>query len=64
MAHVIEPPKPEDFEKIKCDDCRSLIGYVPSEVKSYSGRDMSGGPDGREWVVCPHCGEDITVRSW
>jgi hypothetical protein len=64
MAHVIEPPKPENFKKKRCPHCRSLIGYVPNDVKSYHGTDYGGGPDGREWVVCPGCGKDITLRTW
>ena len=66
MARVIEPPKPEDFEKVRCPHCRSLISYVPNEVQEYSGRDYSGGPDGRTWVVCPasSCGKQITLTSW
>jgi len=64
MAHVIEPPKPEDFKKVKCTHCRSLIGYVPNDVKRYDGTDYSGGADGHEWIVCPHCGKNIVLRSW
>ena len=64
MAHVIGKPKPEDFKKVKCRSCKHKIAYVPNEVQRYSGRDMSGGPDGREWIVCPQCGKDITLKSW
>ena len=64
MAHVIEPPKPEDFKRTRCGGCKSLIAYVPNEVQEYNGTDYSGGPDGRQWVVCPHCGKDITLKSW
>ena len=66
MTHVIEPPKPEDFKRVKCKSCLALIGYTPNEIKKYSGTDYGGGPDGREWIICPNsgCGKDITLKSW
>lgn len=44
--------------------CGAILTYTKSDVQSYSGRDYSGGSDGREWIVCPGCGSDITLRSW
>lgn len=64
MAHVIKPAGPEDHEQKKCPKCRATIAYLPTEIKRYSGRDYSGGPDGREWIICPNCSNDITLRAW
>lgn len=44
--------------------CGAIIEYTKNDVKSYSGTDYGGGSDGREWIVCPGCGGDITLRSW
>lgn len=64
MAHVISKPKPEDYNKVNCPNCRCKIAYLPREVNRYNGTDYSGGPDGREWITCPECGYDITLKSW
>lgn len=64
MAHVIGKPRPDDYKKVRCGSCKHKIAYVPKEVQRYEGRDYSGGPDGREWIICPQCGEDITLKSW
>lgn len=64
MAHVVGKPKPEDYKKVKCGNCKHKIAYLPIEVKSRHGTDYGGGPDGCEWIVCPQCGKQITLRSW
>lgn len=47
-----------------CRECGSLLSYLPADVKKYSGTDYGGDPDGREWIVCPNCGEDVILKSW
>ncbi len=67
MARVIElGPSPEVEKKIDCPNCGAKVGYVKNDVQERNGTDMSGGPDGREWIVCPNtaCGKTITIRSW
>lgn len=65
MARVIkEAPRKE--KKIVCEHCGRTIAYVKNDIKSYHGRDISGGPDGCEWIKCPgdKCKKDIILRSW
>mgnify|MGYP000598521541 CR=1 FL=1 len=65
MVQVIdEGPDPGVVKTTVCRGCGAKLAYVPNDVKAYRGRDISGGPDGREWVVCPACGKDVTLRSW
>lgn len=51
-------------KRTSCRSCGAALEYLPIEVKEYHGRDMSGGADGREWIVCPRCGREVTLRSW
>ncbi len=65
MARVLkEAPVVE--KKVVCEHCGRTIAYVKNEVKEYHGTDISGGPDGQEWIVCPanDCGLNIILRSW
>lgn len=65
MARVIKiEPSSEVAKQIVCRGCGATIEYVPNEVQSRSGTDYGGGPDGVEWVNCPNCGKQITIRSW
>lgn len=65
MVKIIDPgPDESVVKRAVCKSCGAKLEYVPNEVKHYDGRDYSGGPDGREWIVCPQCGKDVTLRSW
>ena len=55
---------PEMVKKTTCRHCAAQLEYTLNEVKKYEGKDYSGGSDGREWIVCPRCGSDVTLRSW
>jgi endogenous inhibitor of DNA gyrase (YacG/DUF329 family) len=63
MAKVIGRDE-QAVKQVTCRACAARVEYTESEVKRYEGTDMSGGPDGRDWIVCPNCGKDITLRSW
>jgi DNA-directed RNA polymerase subunit RPC12/RpoP len=51
-------------KRVSCKNCSAIILYVKNDVKSYSGTDYGGGPDGHEWVDCPNCGKKAIIRSW
>lgn len=62
MARVVKPPS--GHKRKKCEHCLATIEYAPNEVLERNGRDISGGPDGEKYVVCPNCGERIILESW
>lgn len=55
---------PSGHKRVKCPRCLVTIEYAPKDLRRHDGTDISGGPDGREWVVCPGCGGEATTRSW
>ena len=57
-------PPPEILKRVLCRNCGATLEYTEDVVKKYIGHDYSGGPDGKEWIVCPNCGKDVTIRSW
>ena len=57
-------PDPKVVKHTTCGGCGAQLEFVPNDVKSRSGTDYGGGPDGAEWVVCPDCGKDVIIRSW
>ncbi len=66
VSVIIQKPAPKDVvKKIVCRrGCGSTLGYIKKDIKSYHGTDAWGGPDGREWIVCPVCKEELTLNSW
>ena len=65
MVRVISAgPAPEVVKQVLCRNCGAVLEYTPHEVREYHGKDMSGGPDGQEWIDCPQCGKKVVLRSW
>jgi hypothetical protein len=65
MVKIIKKAPHKDVRKqIVCRECGATLEYVPNEVKSYHGTDISGGPDGCAWVNCPSCDKPAIIRSW
>lgn len=66
MTRIIKKaPKVSPVEKKKvCRHCGATIGYHENDIKTYSGTDYGGGPDGQTWVDCPSCGKQIILSSW
>lgn len=65
MPRIIKEA-PVKEKKIVCDHCGRTIAYVKKDIREYHGTDISGGPDGCSWIVCPgkDCGKDIILKSW
>ena len=55
---------PEVVKQATCHHCAARLEYTQSEVKRHDGRDYSGGADGREWIDCPRCSNEVVLRSW
>lgn len=65
MVKIIDPdPQPQIVKIIDCRSCGVKLSYVPYEVQKISGKDYGGGPDGKEFIICPNCGREVTIRSW
>lgn len=63
MPRIIKKGKRKEL-KVDCNECNSTIGYFKEDIKEYHGTDISGGPDGQTWIVCPHCKQNIILDSW
>lgn len=61
-------PRKEKVEgrRVRCDECDSLIEYLPEDVQRKDGVDYGGGPNGYERVKCPRsgCPGHGYIRSW
>lgn len=64
MARIVEEVPVVEKRAVCRDGCGKTVAYVPNDVHEYHGTDISGGPDGQEWVNCPGCRKKIIIRSW
>ncbi len=56
---------PTAIKRITHKDCGKIIEYVPNDVVNlWKGTDYGGGPAGADGFKCPHCGNDVVIRSW
>ena len=63
MAEIIGR-SPEAGKETSCTGCGALIRYYKNDIKEINGTDYTGGADGKEYVPCPSCGYEITIRAW
>lgn len=63
MAKIVKPP---EGKHVKCYACKATIEYLPEDVETHNGTDISGGPDGYERVKCPRlrCPGYGYISSW
>lgn len=55
----------QDFtKKVICHSCGYQLSYAVDDIHSRHGKDISGGPDGEEWISCSQCGKRVILRSW
>ena len=50
--------------KATCDNCTAIIEYVKSEVESRTYREYDGSSGGHEFIKCPNCKKEITLKAW
>jgi len=65
MVKVIKKDPSAVVKKRKvCEHCGATLEYVPNDVLERSGKDISGGPDGCKYIVCPNCGKTVILKRW
>lgn len=63
MPRIVKKAKRKEY-KVVCENCEYTIAYYKDEIKKYSGTDPWGYSESSEWIVCPHCKEDIVLKNW
>jgi uncharacterized protein with PIN domain len=51
-------------KQVRCPKCTRLLEYVGTDVQSKAYTDMSGCYDVSNWIVCPVCGDNVSVEAW
>lgn len=59
VGDCLDTPK-----RITCRTCAAILEYTLSDIKRIDSKDISGGPDGREWIDCPRCSHVVVIRAW
>lgn len=61
---IDERPAKSVVKRRICKNCGVKLEYTPNDIKEYHGTDIGGGPDGRTWIDCPKCENEIVLTSW
>lgn len=62
---IEEKPDPSVVKQVICRNCGVKLEYTPQDVKEgHRGRDISGGPDGNDYITCANCFGRVIVKSW
>jgi len=63
MAEILQGPV---LKIVKCNNCSSIIGYLPEDIERHDGKDYTGGADGYERVKCPRpkCPGHGYIKAW
>lgn len=65
MVKIVDHvPDRSVVKQIVCKNCGVKLEYLPIEVKSRSGTDYGGGPDGCTWIDCPKCEKTVIISRW
>lgn len=54
---------PEHVHKVTCPNCSSKLEYTLSEVTYSSVTDYGGGTDSYNYIICPVCNPDGTLKG-
>lgn len=61
---VINPePDSSVVKKKVCNNCGATLEYVPADVQHRDTTDYTGGSGFIEWIVCPNCKVEVTVKA-
>ena len=65
MVKIIdeEPHKSVVKEKV-CKNCGCTLSYTPLDVKENTGYNERDGYWGHQWIVCPKCSKNVTIKAW
>lgn len=64
MRVIKKEPDPKVEKEIICRrGCGATIGYLPNDV-CIRATMHQGDSGGVEFINCPNCGKEITIRSW
>ena len=63
MPRLIEIDKCQE-KRVTHKDCGAVIGYYENELQTCSYTDYGGGSNTDYFIICPHCGEKVVVKSY
>jgi hypothetical protein len=62
---IIDPnPDKSVVKEVVCRNCGVKLEYTPSDVQQTYKLDYTGGRDDIDYIVCPKCTKNITLRVW
>ena len=51
-------------KEVVCRNCGALLSYVPADINRRVVSDYAGGKDEVNFIRCPPCGAEVTVKRY
>jgi DNA-directed RNA polymerase subunit RPC12/RpoP len=61
---VSKQPHHSVVKETVCRNCGSVLQYVPRDIKQRTVSDYLGDRDIINYIECPECNEQVTVRGY
>lgn len=61
---VEDKPDPKVVREVVCKQCGVKLEYLPIDILQGKHYDYGGGCDAVEYIKCPKCQADITLRTF
>ena len=63
MVDIIDPtPDPSVRKEVVCRHCGVRLSYIPRDIKVKRYTDIDGCSDAYNYIECPSCQTNITVK--
>jgi hypothetical protein len=65
MVEIVSiQPHPSVSKECICRNCGATLRYVPVDIKEKKEYDYTGDCDLVNYIVCPNCATDVTVKRF
>ena len=65
MVRVVkQEPHPSVVKEVICRNCGATLEYVPADVQNRIVSDYTGDRETIHFIVCPPCGNQVTVKGY
>lgn len=63
MAVIVEQEGQLNYHKVRCDECKSVLKYLPSDEIQTNHMDGYFGPESIWSIRCPVCGTEVVTHA-
>lgn len=63
MAVIVEEEGNLNYRKVRCNECDSMLKYLPLDEKQTNHMEGYFGPESIWSIICPVCGTEVITHA-